>query len=131
MELLTTSVLTLLLLYVIYSEPIKLPAIIKKNKKLFYVFIISLYLYYHQNNVEPYSSKKHSPLTKLGMSLAALPVSLVVSVIPALIIAFFMYRVKKSQDFSVEPKYSNFFHEVLRLIFLLVTVVSIIYIWIG
>lgn len=50
MKLLTTSVLTLLALYVIYSEPFKLPAIIKKNKKLSYILIIGLYLYYHQNN---------------------------------------------------------------------------------
>lgn len=52
MELLTTSILTLLALYVIYSEPFKLPAIIKKNKKLSYGLIIGLYLYYHQNNME-------------------------------------------------------------------------------
>ena len=51
MELLTTSILTLLALYVIYSEPFKLPTIIKKNKKIFYILIIGLYLYYHQNNV--------------------------------------------------------------------------------
>ena len=50
MELLTTSILTLLALYVIYSEPFKLPTIIKKNKKIFYILIIGLYLYYHQNN---------------------------------------------------------------------------------
>jgi hypothetical protein len=51
MELITTSILTLLALYVLYSEPFKLPAIIKKNKKLSYILIIGLYLYYHQNNV--------------------------------------------------------------------------------
>jgi hypothetical protein len=51
MELITTSVITLLALYVLYSEPFKLPAIIKKNKKLSYILIIGLYLYYHQNNV--------------------------------------------------------------------------------
>lgn len=50
MELLTTSVLTLVALYVIYSEPFKLPAIIKKNKKLSYGLIIGFYLYYCQNN---------------------------------------------------------------------------------
>jgi hypothetical protein len=59
MELLTTSILTLLALYVLYSEPFKLPAIIKKNKKLSYILIIGLYLYYYQNNlVEGYQSKK-------------------------------------------------------------------------
>jgi len=51
MELLTTSVLTLLALYVLYSEPFKLPTIIKKNKKISYILIIGLYLYYHQSNV--------------------------------------------------------------------------------
>lgn len=51
MELITTSVLTLLALYVLYSEPFKLPTIIKKNKKLSYILIIGLYLYYHQSNV--------------------------------------------------------------------------------
>jgi hypothetical protein len=51
MELLTTSILTLLALYVLYSEPFKLPEIIKKNKKLSYILIIGLYLYYHQNNL--------------------------------------------------------------------------------
>ena len=50
MELLTTSILTLLALYVIYSEPFKLPSIIKKNKKLSYGLIIGFYLYYCQNN---------------------------------------------------------------------------------
>ena len=50
MELLTTSILTLLALYVIYSEPFKLPTIVKKNKNLFYILIIGLYLYYLQNN---------------------------------------------------------------------------------
>lgn len=50
MKLLTTSILTLLALYVIYSEPFKLPTIIKKNKKLSYILIIGSYLYYHQNN---------------------------------------------------------------------------------
>jgi hypothetical protein len=52
MELLTTSILTLLALYVIYSEPFKLPTIIKKNKKLSYIIIIGLYLYYLHNNIE-------------------------------------------------------------------------------
>lgn len=51
MELITTSVLTLMALYVLYSEPFKLPTIIKKNKKISYILIIGLYLYYHQNNV--------------------------------------------------------------------------------
>ena len=50
MELLTISILTLLALYVIYSEPFKLPAIVKKNKNLVYILIIGLYLYYYQNN---------------------------------------------------------------------------------
>ena len=50
MELLTISILTLLALYVIYSEPFKLPTIVKKNKNLFYILIIGLYLYYLQNN---------------------------------------------------------------------------------
>ena len=57
MELLTTSILTLLALYVIYSEPFKLPTIIKKNKKLSYILIIGLYLYYHQNNVEDFTTR--------------------------------------------------------------------------
>jgi len=47
---LTTSILTLLALYFIYSEPFKLPSIIKENKKLSYILIIGLYLYYLQNN---------------------------------------------------------------------------------
>jgi hypothetical protein len=51
MKLLTSSILTLIALYVIYSEPFKLPTIVKKNKKLSYILIIGLYLYYHQNNV--------------------------------------------------------------------------------
>jgi len=51
MKLLTSSILTLIALYVIYSEPFKLPTIIKKNKKISYILIIGLYLYYHQNNV--------------------------------------------------------------------------------
>lgn len=60
MELLTTSILTLILLYVIYSETFKLPSIIKKNKNLSYIIIISLYLYYYHNNyvegLGPFSS---------------------------------------------------------------------------
>ena len=50
MEVLTTSILTLLLLYVIYYEPFKLPSIIKKNKNLSYTLIIGFYLYYYHNN---------------------------------------------------------------------------------
>jgi len=49
-----TSILTLLALYVLYSEPIKLPVIIKKNKKLCYVLVVGLYFYYYQTNVENY-----------------------------------------------------------------------------
>ena len=45
------SILTLLALYVLYSECIKLPAIVKKNKKLCYVLVVGLYFYYHQTNV--------------------------------------------------------------------------------
>ena len=40
-----------LALYVIYSECIKIPSFIKKNKTIFYLLIIGFYLYY-SNNVE-------------------------------------------------------------------------------
>ena len=66
MELLTTSVITLLALYVIYSEPFKLPAIVKKNKKLSYILIIGLYLYYHQNNVVEGSGDDLPKWVKVG-----------------------------------------------------------------
>lgn len=51
MEQITISILTLLALYVLYSECIKLPAIVKKNKKLCYVLVLGLYFYYHRTNV--------------------------------------------------------------------------------
>ena len=51
MEQITISILTLLALYVLYSECIKLPAIVKKNKKLCYVLVVGLYFYYHRTNV--------------------------------------------------------------------------------
>ena len=51
MEQVTISILTLLALYALYSECIKLPAIVKKNKKLCYALVIGLFFYYHQNNV--------------------------------------------------------------------------------
>lgn len=78
MELLTTSILTLLALYVIYSEPFKLPTIIKKNKKLSYILIIGLYLYYHQNNVvEGYQSTK-----PLWTALIIVGVVLITALVP-------------------------------------------------
>ena len=83
MELLTMSVITLLALYVIYSECIKLPQIIKKNTKLSYGLIIGLYLYYYQNNdVEAalfYESKDN---TESGTPIGEL--SLVFAVIAAI-----------------------------------------------
>ena len=51
MEQVTISILTLLALYALYSECIKLPAIVKQNKKLCYALVIGMYFYYHQNNV--------------------------------------------------------------------------------
>ena len=51
MEQITLSILTLLALYVLYSECIKIPSLIKKNKTIFYLLIIGFYLYY-SNNVE-------------------------------------------------------------------------------
>ena len=51
MEQITLSILTLLALYVLYSECIKIPSFIKKNKTIFYLLIIGFYLYY-SNNVE-------------------------------------------------------------------------------
>ena len=44
MNLVCRSVLTLLALYVLYSECITLPSIIKKNKKLVYLLIGFVYL---------------------------------------------------------------------------------------
>ena len=45
MNLVCKSVLTLLAFYVLYSECITLPSIIKKNKKLVYFLIGFVYLY--------------------------------------------------------------------------------------
>lgn len=78
MELITTSVLTLLALYVLYSEPFKLPEIIKKNKKLSYILIIGLYLYYHQNNlVEGYDNFTEI-FIGIGTAIAVLAVILII-----------------------------------------------------
>ena len=49
MEQITLSILTLLSLYVLYSECIKIPSFIKKNKTIFYLLIIGFYLYYSKN----------------------------------------------------------------------------------
>jgi len=45
MEQITVAVLTLLALYILYSECIKLPMIIKQNKKLCYLVIGGIFLY--------------------------------------------------------------------------------------
>ena len=69
MEQIMISILTLLALYVLYSECIKLPAIVKKNKKLCYVLVVGLYFYYHQNNVV-----EGADFGSVGTSLASLTV---------------------------------------------------------
>jgi len=45
MNLVCRSIFALLAIYVLYSECITLPTIIKKNKKLLYFLISGLYLY--------------------------------------------------------------------------------------
>ena len=45
MEQITVAVLTLLALYILYSECIKLPMIIKQNKKLCYLVVGGIFLY--------------------------------------------------------------------------------------
>ena len=45
MEQIMVAVLTLLALYILYSECIKLPMIIKQNKKLCYLVIGGIFLY--------------------------------------------------------------------------------------
>ena len=67
MEQIMISILTLLALYVLYSEPIKLPAIIKKNKKLCYVLVVGLYFYYHQNNVVEGAGKNYYNPSELNV----------------------------------------------------------------
>tara|TARA_E500000178_G_C16506875_1_gene524101 strand:+ start:220 stop:522 length:303 start_codon:yes stop_codon:yes gene_type:complete len=57
MKQITLSILTLLALYVLYSECIKIPSLIKKNKTIFYLLIIGFYLYY-SNNVEGMNNNK-------------------------------------------------------------------------
>lgn len=127
MELLTTSIITLIALYVIYSEPFKLPSIIKKNKKLFYIFIVGSYLYYHQNNIEPYSSKEHGFIMKMAFTVVSFFGSVAVSAIPALIITLIK---NKRQNPSVKFDSNRYFHEMLRSISPLVITFSIIYIWV-
>lgn len=80
MEVLTTSILTLLLLYVIYSESFKLPSIIKKNKNLSYALIIGFYLYYYHNNfVEGMGPFFSIILLILWLFLAAMTIDLIKS----------------------------------------------------
>ena len=78
MKLITTSVLTLLALYVLYSEPIKLPPIVKKNKKLCYILIIGSYLYYHQNN----GVEGHAPILVKGNRTEDHLAKVAISIIP-------------------------------------------------
>ena len=53
MEKITITIMTLLALYILYSECIKLPKIIKKNKKLCYLVVGGIFLYYYTyRNVE-------------------------------------------------------------------------------
>ena len=53
MEKITITIMTLLALYILYSECIKLPMIIKKNKKLCYLAVGGIFLYYYTyRNVE-------------------------------------------------------------------------------
>lgn len=65
MEQITLSILTLLALYVLYSECIKIPSLIKKNKTIFYLLIIGFYLYY-SNNVEGMSEADKEGLLAFG-----------------------------------------------------------------
>ena len=58
MEQITLSILTLLALYVLYSECIKIPSFIKKNKTIFYLLIVGFYLY--SNNVEGFELDENS-----------------------------------------------------------------------
>ena len=51
MEQITLSILTLFALYILYSECIKLPPIIKKNKTLAYLVVGVSYLCFY-NNIE-------------------------------------------------------------------------------
>jgi len=58
MNLVCRSIFALLAFYIVYSECIKLPEIVKKNKTLFYFLIGGLYLYMYQNDpVEGFSGK--------------------------------------------------------------------------
>jgi len=50
MNLVCKSIFALLAFYILYSECIKLPEIVKKNKTLFYFLIGGLYLYMYQND---------------------------------------------------------------------------------
>ena len=50
MNLVCRSIFALLAFYILYSECIKLPEIVKKNKTLFYFLIGGLYLYMYQND---------------------------------------------------------------------------------
>jgi len=68
MEQITVAVLTLLALYILYSECIKLPMIIKQNKKLCYLVIGGIFLYCCANrNVEGNSNTDQS---KVGWVVA-------------------------------------------------------------
>ena len=50
MILLCKSIFALLAFYIVFSECIELPQIVKKNKNLVYLLIGGLYLYSHQND---------------------------------------------------------------------------------
>ena len=79
MEKVTLSILTLFALYILYSECIKLPPIIKKNKTLAYLVVGVSYLCFY-NNIEGYDVDTKAPLTTLvtdiGSGIGSLPMGL-------------------------------------------------------
>jgi len=78
MEQITVTILTLLALYILYSECIKLPMIIKQNKKLCYLVIGGIFLYCCSNrNVETFLDRivpdgKWGPFENFGSGISTI-----------------------------------------------------------
>ena len=66
MNLVCKSIFALLAIYVLYSECITLPTIIKRNKKLLYFLIGGLYLYTF-DSVEGMSEAEESKLLNIAL----------------------------------------------------------------
>ena len=114
MEQITVTILTLLALYILYSECIKLPKIIKQNKKLCYLVIGGIFLYYCSNrNVETFldrivPSGKWGPFENFWSGIVT------IASVCLLIIVIFGLNKNRDKPYVETKKIENFGKDILQ-----------------